>query len=389
MPVNYRFKLPNSTLYYFFDEVFVPIDFFSLGDMFSWGYNTYGQLALDDTNNRSSPTKLYKNNFDVKKVSAGFDFMSILLSNGSLWTCGNEQNGKLGNGSTGSYQSNPIQIFSQYTWKDISCGHTHMGAITTEGHMYLWGTGNNGELGDGAGDSYLTPMREVTQSKNWIYISCGKSFTFGLTFNNILLSWGINDKGQLGIGNTDSKSTPTAISGTWKQVSAGESHVAAISTSGNLYTCGKNNNGQLGNGTTTNSANTNFSQVGSDIWRQVSCGAEHTVAIKTDGTMWACGSNFYGQLGVGSEISDSSTLVQIETDINWRQVHCGLYNTIAIKTDGTVWVWGNNNDNILGLGNSANQKIYLPTQITSITNAKQVSAGNSNFYAIRYQDVYI
>ena len=112
MPVNYTFKYispTSSTLIYSFDNVFVPIDLFSFGDMFSWGYNTYGQLGLNDTTNRSSPVSLYQNNFDVKKVSAGFDFSSIIRSDGTLWTWGNGDQGKLGDGSGNSY-INPIQI---------------------------------------------------------------------------------------------------------------------------------------------------------------------------------------------------------------------------------------------------------------------------------------
>ena len=77
-------------------------------------------------------------------------------------------------------------------------------------------------------------------------------------------------------------------------------------------------------------------------WKQVACGYTHTVSVKTDGTLWSCGYNGYGQLGLGTVVHRSSP-VQVGALTNWKQVSCGFYHTVSVKTDGTLWSVGNNN----------------------------------------------
>ena len=74
-------------------------------------------------------------------------------------------------------------------------------------------------------------------------------------------------------------------------------------------------------------------------WAAVSAGTNHTVALKTDGTLWAWGNNFYGQLGLGDN-SDRNIPVQVGTDTNWETVSAGHNYTVAMKDDGTLWAWG-------------------------------------------------
>jgi alpha-tubulin suppressor-like RCC1 family protein len=143
-------------------------------------------------------------------------------------------------------------------------------------------------------------------------------------------------------------------------------------------------NGRLGNGTTTDRSSP--VQVGTlSNWKQISSGAAHTGAIKTDGTLWMWGLNNDGQLGDGTVVSKSSP-IQIGTGTNWKQICLSKtgYYTLAIKTDGTLWAWGIN-ANIsphgnLGLGDIVHRS--SPVQIGSLTNWKQVSAGEVSAHAI-------
>ena len=121
---------------------------------------------------------------------------------------------------------------------------------------------------------------------------------------------------------------------------------------------------------------TNWRQVGSMIIKisTNSYGAGDVLfAIKTDGSLWAWGTNISGQLGLGDTINRTSP-VQVGTSYDWKQVICGFSGTAAIKTDGTLWVWGWNENGQLGLGDTTNRS--SPVQVGSLTNWKQASISN-------------
>ena len=131
--------------------------------------------------------------------------------------------------------------------------------------------------------------------------------------------------------------------------------------------CGINNWGQIGDGTTVN--RTNQVQIGADgIWRDnggyntISCGGLHTAAIKTDGTLWIWGGNTSGQLGDGTTVSKSSP---IQVGGSWASVSCGYNFTLAIKDNGTLWAWGNNTYGQLGIGTTVSKS--SPVQVGSLT----------------------
>ena len=182
-----------------------------------------------------------------------------------------------------------------------------------------------------------------------------------------LWAWGNNASGQLGLGNTTDRSSPVQVgTGTdWASVDAGDAHTMAIKTTGTLWAWGNNTSGRLGLGNTTNRSSP--VQVGTDTdWASASGGATHTLAIKTTGTLWAWGNNAYGRLGLGDFISRLSP-VQVGTDTDWESVSAGaLGHTIAKKTNGSIWSWGNRSD---GQGAIPFQKTYTsPVQIGIASN---------------------
>ena len=129
------------------------------------------------------------------------------------------------------------------------------------------------------------------------------------------------------------------INGCFKSISASTYHSVAINTDGSLWAWGYNGLGQLGNGTTSNN-NTLPIKIGTNNnWASVSGGSYYTVAIKTDGSLWAWGYNAYGQLGNGTN-SNTSTPIQIGTATDWASVSAGDHHTVAIKTNGSLWTWG-------------------------------------------------
>lgn len=192
----------------------------------------------------------------------------------------------------------------------------------------------------------------VAQTHTWKYVTTGDATTYAIDSDGTLWAWGWNESGQMGIGGGDTKiSTPTQV-GTntdWKSAVAGQAYAFFIKENGTLWAVGDNSSGVsgVGDGATNHKVPT---QVGSDSdWESVACSRfyGHSVcAIKTDGTLWAWGDGRMGQLGVGSYAS-KSTPTQVGTDTDWAQVSMGNNFTIALKKDGSLYGWGENSNKTL------------------------------------------
>ena len=165
-----------------------------------------------------------------------------------------------------------------------------------------------------------------------------------------LFTWGDNRHGQLGLGDTSNKLAPVQVSGstTWLRVAGGAYHTLGTKTDGTLWSWGLNAAGQLGQDITYNIQRSLPVQVGTGTtWSQISTGGFHSGAVKTDGTLWAWGQNNYGQLGQGDAVSRSSP-VQVGALTTWSKIIGGYYFSVAVKTDGTLWSWGQNDKGQLG-----------------------------------------
>ncbi len=309
----------------------------------------------------------------------------------TLWAWGENNVGQLGDGTTNN-NSTPEHIGTDTDWAQVSAEFEHTAAIKTNGTLWAWGDNSTYELGDGTTNNESTP-EQIGTDTNWAQVSAGAYYTVAIKTDGTLWAWGDNGDGQLGDGTTISESSPEQI-GTdtdWKQVSAGYNNFStvAVKTNGTLWAWGDNSIGELGDGTdvgpdtcpTNDPCSTVPIQIGTDTdWAQVSAGTSHTVAVKTDGTLWAWGENNVGQLGDGTTTQQDSP-EQIGTDTDWAQVSAGAYYTMAIKTDGTLWAWGYNAFGQLGDGTTNNAS--RPEQIGTDTNWAQASAGQYQTVALK------
>jgi alpha-tubulin suppressor-like RCC1 family protein len=165
-------------------------------------------------------------------------------------------------------------------------------------------------------------------------------------------------------GNLSPSLSPIRVdSSVWTVVARGSQspHTIAVKTDGTLWAWGYNLSGQLGDGTTTQ--RNSPVQIGSATWSQAAVGGAYTIAVKTDGTLWGWGYNGNGQLGDGTTTQQTSP-VQIGS-ATWTAVACGNAHTIAIKSDGTLWGWGANTSGQLGDGTTTTRT--SPVQIGSAT----------------------
>ena len=190
-------------------------------------------------------------------------------------------------------------------------------------------------------------------------------------------AWGLDSAGQLAnpstIGNPQRTPNEIGADTDWSSISAGSSHTVAVKTDGTLWAWGSDNQGALGDATTTDRSTP--MQTGTDTnWASVAGGNSYSVGVKTDGTLWAWGSNNYGQLGDGTT-TEEHTPTQIGADTDWASIASGGTYTVALKTDGTLWAWGNNSAGALGDGTTTDQ--HAPVRIGTDTDWATISASGA------------
>lgn len=271
-----------------------------------------------------------------------------------------------------------------YHATDLS-GWRMMGTQAVSGQ--LWGWGFNlfeGEVGDGTTIDRSSPVREVSSSTDWCMVSGGDTQTSAIKSSGTLWSWGGGFTGALGNSSTVSSSSPVqeiSYSNNWCQVSNGYL-TAAIKTSGQLWAWGSNLAGEIGDNTTISKSSPVQEISSSTDWCMVSSGKFNTSAIKTSGTLWAWGCNDDGQLGSNTTTNSSSPVQEITSSINWCQVSASRRNAFGIKTSGQLWAWGRNNCG--GAGDQSGINRSSPVQeISSSTDWNLVASGISHASAIK------
>jgi alpha-tubulin suppressor-like RCC1 family protein len=349
--------------------------------LYSWGVNNSGQLALGNTTYYSSP-KQVGSLTNWSSLSAGVSIGFAIKTNGTLWAWGFNRQGQLGLGNTTNYSS-PKQVGALTNWYQVSAGGYFVMAIKTDGTLWGWGSNGSGQLGLGNTTQYSSP-KQVGSLTNWLKIAANYNWCLAIKTDGTLWAWGSNVYGALGTGNTTYYSSPKQVgSGTsWATISSGSYATAfAIKTDGTIWGWGRGQNGQLGNNTTDYSFSSPI-QIGSlTTWATVNSRPYSTLAIKTDGTLWAWGKNEYGQLGIGS-ITDNSSPVQVGALTNWLFVSGSYSNTTATrKTDGTLWTWGRNDYGQCGQGTSGTN-FSSPKQVGTLTSWTAVATGNNHALAI-------
>ena len=297
------------------------------------------------------------------------------------WGWGYNSLNNLGDGTT-TNRSSPVQVLGGGTnWTILSSGRYHTAGIKSDNTLWVWGYDDVGQLGvNTTGVTRSTPVQTVAAGTNWKQVSCGNKFSAAIKTDGTLWTWGRNNFGQLGDGTTTNNPSPIQIAGTtWKQVSAGFESTGVIKTDGTLWTFGVNEwpAVTLGVGDSTNRSSP--TQVAGTTWKQVSMGRKLGGAIKTDGTLWMWGDRSDGGVGDGSTsafVSMSSPIQTTAGGTNWKQLSVGGLCTSAIKTDGTLWGWGWNPNGKIGDGTTTTKS--TPVQVAGTT-WKSVNNGHGTY----------
>ena len=358
------------------------------GTLWAWGQQSGGRTGTGAISpGLSSPVQVGSLT-DWADVSAGDEHSLAIKSDGTLEAWGRASFGELGNNQANVYSinySSPIQIGSLVDWASVDVALEHSLAVKTDGTLWAWGRNKYGELADGTVNNASSPV-QIGNLTDWASISAGERFSTSVKTDGTLWSWGIGNNGRLGLGDSIKRSSPVQIGNltTWSSVSSGFGFTLAVKTDGRLWAWGFGSYGRLGLGNTTSYSSP--VQVGSlNNWASVSAEVNpsrpHSLAVKTDGTMWSWGRNNRGQLGLNN-VSDRSSPVQIGSLTTWANVSSGLEFSLATKTDGTLWSWGVGNQGRLGLGDSYINR-SSPVQVGNLTTWSKGIADGAHAFGIK------
>ncbi|WP_051277325.1 PKD domain-containing protein [Marmoricola sp. URHB0036] len=307
---------------------------------------------------------------------------------GTPWTFGENSFGQLGNGTTTTRRT-PGPVTGLNGVIDLHGGREHVVALKSNGTVWTWGSNVEGQQGRGTTANTLAPTQVTSLGTDNVAVETGHNHTMVLKSNGTVWEFGLNTDGQLGDGTTTLRRSPVQVAGITDAVAiaAGRDMSYAIRANGQLWGWGRNDEGQLGDGTTTRrlapvrvGTSINFTGV-----KAITGGRDHAVAVKTDGSVWSWGENDYGQVGDGST---TDRLTPVAIDVNGAtagmgtasDAAAGAHHSFALRTDGTVASWGRNYRTELGDGTSTNRTrpvnvLMGTTGSTPLTGAVSIGSG--------------
>lgn len=320
------------------------------GSVYSWGTNTNNIHGVV----MRSLLPLSQQLGAVSSAVGSTNNTYLIRPDGTLWGIGGNTSGQLGLGATDSSQHpTPVQMGTGFTWLSVSSANNSMHAIRSDHTLWACGNNGSGQLGDGT-ITTRSSLIQIGTDADWNFIFDANNCTYAIKTNGTLWAWGANGLSQLGDGTTTQRNFPIQI-GTdtnWRMVagsaSSSTTFAAGLKTDGSLFTWGSNSNGQLGNGTTTTVVRPTQVGVATD-WATLAAGNTHVLALKTNHTLWAWGLNSNAQLGDGTLTQRTSPL-QIGTATNWASIAAGTAHSLATTSDGSLYAWGSNAVGQLGNG---------------------------------------
>ena len=361
----------------YWTKEYIPVDTAAEpGLLYSVGENTYGNLALGDSNIDRDEFTLVGADFWTS-VSCGAAFVAALKNDGTLWVAGQNTYGQLGLGD--STKREVLTQVGSDSWLWVGCLNHSMLAVKSNGT--LWGTGYNanGELGLGVGGSgNKNVLTLVGSASDWAKVDGGQHFAVATRTDGSIYGTGRNTDGELGLGDRSNRDVFTYISGeNWTHIQCGGYHTLGIRSDGTLWATGVANSGQLGLGAQAviDQRVLTLTQVGSDsIWNCIAAGQYFSMATKTDLTLHGTGLNFYGELGLGDETL-RDVFTQASSSI-WESVFAGFTASYALTISGAMHSTGANANGELGLDSFDNKNIFTRVHVES---AQLVSNGGNHF----------
>lgn len=326
------------------------------GVAYCWGKNDKGQLGIGNTTDQISPQAVsMPSGITFTSLAAGNSHICGLTAAGAAYCWGKNDYGQLGIGNT-SNQTTP-QLISGHTFTQLSGGENHTCGVTEAGAGYCWGRGINGQLGlDFDTGDKTTP--QLISGHTFTQLAAGQYHTCGLSTAGAAYCFGYNGSGQLGIGNNQDQTSPQAVtmpgSVTFTQIAIGNEHNCGISSAGVAYCWGNNSSGQLGIGNTSSKTTPQTVSMPTGVtFTSLAAGYSHMCGLTAAGAAYCWGNNSGGQLGIGNTTNQTSP--QLISSYTFTQLAGGDSHACGSTAAGAAYCWGLNSNGQLGLGNTNNQ----------------------------------
>jgi len=379
------------------------------GTVWTWGYNASGQLGYETSgSNHSTAPRQVSALSDIKSIAAGFNHAAAVSSSGAVWTWGDNSSSQLGR-TTGTPSNNPApaQVSGLSEAQSLSLGLYYSVALLKDGTVWSWGNNTVGQLGNGTRTTSITPQQVLYSSnplnelKDVVAIEAGYEHTIAVLSDGTLQAWGSNSGRQIGDGTTAGWrlfAVTSNLDGAAVSVAAGRAHSIAVKSDGTVWTWGENMKYQLGRTTPMQGPDYAPSNTPGQVVEglvdctvttsyktkpMVAAGYRHSAALKGDGTVWTWGNNEYGQLGNGT-YGDHVAPARVPNLCYVKAIQTGYDFTMALKNDGTVWAWGDNANGQLGNGASGTgNRNPNPVQVADLTGVSAISAGRDYAVALK------
>ena len=320
----------------------------SNGRLFTWGDNFYSQLGQNNTIRRSSPTQVGTSSWS--QVAAGASAGFAIRSNGSLFAWGGQNFGVLGNFREFTTAASPVQIGAS-SWSSVSAGISNTAAIRSDGKLFVWGSNDSGQLGQTFGPASIVARSSPVQlgTFNWNKVSIGNNQIMAIRSDSKLFSWGNNVNGQLGLSNTSNRSSPVQIgTGNWLSLASGENACYAVTATNVLFGWGIYNSlsanfrGLLSG---TQSSPVQIATGVADVYTRATnllnlYGYRYYYKQNLGGVVEEMNPLSYGIKPVGLTYVARSSMTQIGTASNWKQVIATGYGAYMQTTGGVWYKWG-------------------------------------------------
>ncbi len=340
------------------------------GDTYCWGRNQWGEIGVGTLPYRFEPTTIAPG-VGHKAVAIAQDHSCAVRSTGELSCTGGNLLGAVGLPRMDVFALRTHQVVDPGPWDEVAVGTQHT-CLIGEGRLSCFGAASLGQtgLGPNAVPSHVpTPVDAAT---DWVDVVANASSTCGRKSDGSLYCWGYNQRGQLGVGDTDSRDVPTRVgTETWSQVfmgGLGEHVCATRAADDSLWCWGSNDEGALGTGDTTSSMVP--VPVDGSAWRSVSIGHQSTLGVKADGTLWQWGSLTALTANAETLLSPS----RVGTDSNWAMVASSQQHACATRDDGALYCWGQQYGGATGQPGQPVNALLVPTRVGTSANWARVFA---------------
>jgi len=389
------------------------------GSVWGWGYNVDSESGNGNVTSpvlapsevcaagQVSPCSQFLSG--VTSIAAGGQHGIAAKSDGTAWDWGKNTVGQLGTGNLTNSKV-PIQPngLTGIPVTSVAAGNEHSLALTGAGNVYSWGVNTHGELGDGTLVNRHAPVEVCAPGQsspctqflsNVTAVASHRSFSVAVRSDGSVVAWGLNDHGQLGDGTTTTRSIPVQVCAVGQvspcsqflggivAVATGDSFSVALKSDGTVYAWGANDDGQLASGTYDTSSHTIPAAVpGLPSITQVAAGKQHVLAIAADGTVRSWGANSAAELGINTVDSTGcacrTTVQTVPGLFQAVSVAAGQESSLAVTVDGRSWSWGGNSQGELGNGSSGTN-VLVPTSFSGVLGVPsatyQTQYGHDNF----------